>query len=106
MVATWEGRIVATASATRTKMESVALNRLYVRPAYQGLGIGERLLRATLAHFPECKTVSLEVEPRNKDAIAFYVARGFRKTGETSNCGVADSGNSSAHLCAARCHFG
>ncbi len=92
MVGTWEGRIVATASATRTNAESVALQRLYVRPAYQGLGIGQRLLAATLAHFPECKIVSLAVEPRNTKAIDFYKARGFRKSGEVMDCAVAGSG--------------
>jgi ribosomal protein S18 acetylase RimI-like enzyme len=92
MVGTWEGRIVATASATRTNAESVTLQRLYIRPAYQGLGIGDRLLRATLAHFPDCKTVSLDVEPRNTSAIDFYKARGFRKIGETEHCSAQGFG--------------
>jgi ribosomal protein S18 acetylase RimI-like enzyme len=97
MVALWDGRIVATASATRTNDETVMLQRLYVRPAYQGLGIGDRLLRATLAHFPDCSMVSLEVEPHNTDAIQFYVARGFRKRGETANCG-GDPATLAAHI--------
>jgi ribosomal protein S18 acetylase RimI-like enzyme len=92
MVGTWEGRIVATASATRTNAESVTLQRLYIRPAYQGLGIGDRLMRATLAHFTDCKHVSLEVEPRNTAAIDFYKARGFRRVGDAAHCGVQGSG--------------
>lgn len=92
LVGTWERRIVATAAATRISAVSARLQCLYVRPAYQGLGIGERLLRATLAHFPECKMVSLDVEPKNTRAIDFYTARGFRKSGEVGDCGAAGSG--------------
>jgi len=36
--------------------------------------------------------MQLEVEPRNEAALSFYEAHGFRKIGETANCGDGQSG--------------
>ena len=68
------------------------LHQLYVRPAYQGHGIGGMLLDEILNCFPEAETVRLEVEEANARAIAFYEAYGFTHAGRTAKCGGGQSG--------------
>jgi ribosomal protein S18 acetylase RimI-like enzyme len=70
----------------------VRLYQLYVRPAFQGQGIGGMLLDEISESFPEARLIRLEVEEQNANAIAFYVANGFRQTDRTSNCGTDQSG--------------
>ncbi len=87
------GQVVATSLAMlQSDGVTVALSRLYILPAYQRVGLGSRLLRATLAPFPGAKVVSLEVAPENTAAIAFYERHGFTQVAETQNCGNPGSG--------------
>jgi ribosomal protein S18 acetylase RimI-like enzyme len=72
--------------------KTVKLNQLYVRPAFQGQGIGGLLLDEIIESFPDATLFRLEVEGANGRAIGFYVAQGFEQTGRTSNCGAEDSG--------------
>ena len=87
LLAAKSGRVVATAHANRAADGSVRLNRLYVLPEEQGSGVGSRLLKAALARFPEAERITLEVEPRNTAAIAFYERHGFRSERQQSTCG-------------------
>lgn len=87
MAGLWDGRVVATASARRLGDEAVQLDRLYVRPPYQGLGIGAALMDATLAALPPAARTRLEVDPGNTDAIKFYAHYDFKPAGETGDCG-------------------
>ena len=57
----------------------MTLGRLYVSPRAQSLGLGRALLSAVIAAFDDVRRVSLEVEPRNTRAIAFYQRQGFRQ---------------------------
>ena len=82
LVALFDGPIVGTANATIPAEDNIDLHQLYVSPEAQGRGIGSALLRATIAHWPYAGRVSLEVDPHNRAAIAFYHRLGFRKTGE------------------------
>jgi ribosomal protein S18 acetylase RimI-like enzyme len=82
----WDGRVVATASARRIDSTAISLDRLYVRPPYQGLGIGTALLDAAITALPPPAKITLEVDPGNTDAIEFYGRYGFTKTGETTDC--------------------
>jgi ribosomal protein S18 acetylase RimI-like enzyme len=70
----------------------VMLHQLYIRPPYQGQGAGSLLLDEIVGCFPDAKVVRLEVEPANKQAVAFYRARGFAEVGRTENCGSGQSG--------------
>jgi ribosomal protein S18 acetylase RimI-like enzyme len=70
----------------------VMLYQLYVRPAFQGRGIGGMLLDEILDCFPDAETIRLEVEQANDRAIAFYTAYGFAEAGRTGDCGSAGSG--------------
>jgi ribosomal protein S18 acetylase RimI-like enzyme len=69
--------IVATSSARLERDRAALLTRLYVLPAYQGIGIGRTLLQVTLAHFPQAPVARLEVESQNEPAITFYERMGF-----------------------------
>lgn len=70
----------------------VSLHQLYVRPECQGLGIGRDLFAEIETCFPGAQTLSLEVDPGNEPAIAFYQSHGMQETGSTDNCGKDQSG--------------
>lgn len=57
------------------------LSALYVLRKYQGLGLGRRLLEASLARMPR-PDVMLYVLEGNDHAVAFYRHVGFRFTGQ------------------------
>ena len=79
LVAAFADDIVGTASARWSDQGLVTLGRLYVSPRAQSLGLGRALLSAVIAAFDDVRRVSLEVEPRNTRAIAFYQRQGFRQ---------------------------
>ncbi len=66
---------------------------LYVQPRHHGRGLGSRLLEAGLAHARSLAagSVWLTTNAENTPAIAFYLARGFEKLGET-HFRIADQG--------------
>ena len=70
----------------------VSLHQLYVRPECQGLGIGRDLFAEIETCFPGARSLTLEVDPGNEPAIAFYQAHGMSETGRTGNCGKGESG--------------
>lgn len=57
------------------------VKRLFVRPAYHGLGVGRALLTrlAAAAIARGYKTLRLETGPRQSEAQALYLAAGFRR---------------------------
>ncbi|MCX8568176.1 MULTISPECIES: GNAT family N-acetyltransferase [Hyphomicrobiales] len=63
----------------------VMLRQLYVRPGNQRAGIGRMLLEEIEQCFPEAHKLRLEAEEANGQAIAFYLANGFRQTGRTED---------------------
>lgn len=65
----------------------LTLRQLYVRPSRQGRGIGGMLLDEVIESFPDADIVTLEVDPDNAGAIAFYEAQGFVHVGATPHCG-------------------
>lgn len=72
--------------------KTVMLRQLYVRPAFQGRGIGGMLLDEVIESFPDATLFKLEVEEANAGAIGFYVSQGFVQSGRTANCGADQSG--------------
>ena len=72
--------------------KSVKLHQLYVRPHFQGRGIGGMLLDEIIESFHDAERIRLEVEEANGPAISFYVAQGFAEIGRTANCGADQSG--------------
>jgi ribosomal protein S18 acetylase RimI-like enzyme len=83
------GMAYAAADAEGT---SVTLRQLYVRPSFQGRGIGGMLLDEIIESFPDATLFRLEVEEANAKAIGFYVSQGFEQAGRTANCGAEGSG--------------
>lgn len=70
----------------------VMLHQLYVRPDFQGRGVGGLLLEEVEVSFPEARTIRLEVEEANTRAVVFYEGCGFKRAGWTADCGCAGSG--------------
>ena len=97
LIAERGGEIMGTTSVHRQSADVAELARLYVAPGQQGQGIGEALLRAGMARFPEAGKVRLEVEPRNIRAIGFYARHGFQPVSNGSACG-GDAAAAIAHL--------
>lgn len=61
--------------------DDVFVQRLYVRPGFQGRGLGRDLLR-TVISMQRATRIRLDVEADNAGALAFYQAMGFRETGQ------------------------
>lgn len=63
----------------------VEIATFYVQPRHHGKGIGKRLLAAALEHCAKmgAGSVWLTTNAENDPAIAFYLALGFEKVGET-----------------------
>jgi ribosomal protein S18 acetylase RimI-like enzyme len=57
--------------------ELLVVARLYVLPAFQRQGIGERLMRESCRTFPQSRRVRLHVEEQNPKGRAFYRKLGF-----------------------------
>lgn len=58
------------------------MKRLFVRPAYRGLGVGKALAEAIVVEGRELgyRTMKLDTVPKLKAAIGLYESMGFRKT--------------------------
>ena len=69
-VAEWEGQVVGYAALGPGELE-----QLFVRPGYQGRGVGRRLLEHSKALEPQ--GLALWTFQRNTRARAFYEAHGF-----------------------------
>ncbi|WP_142829481.1 GNAT family N-acetyltransferase [Planococcus soli] len=67
-------------------MDSLEVERIYVRKAFQKLGIGKQLLNKAIemAHQQDKKTIWLGVWENNDNALAFYRKKGFVQTGSHS----------------------
>lgn len=65
--------------------EVLYINRLYIDPAFQGQGIGIRLVDEMTNLFPSAKKIILEVVEKNTDAIKFYLKNGFSVIGSNIN---------------------
>ena len=59
--------------------ELLIVARLYVLPAFQRQGLGERLMRESCRAFPQSRRIRLHVEEQNPKGRAFYRKLGFRE---------------------------
>ncbi len=93
LVAVRDDAIVGTAAdLPRGTGGDVKLSQIYVLPAFQGEGVGQALLDAFIAASHSARRITLEVEPYNTQALAFYERQGFVKCGEIADCGGGASG--------------
>jgi ribosomal protein S18 acetylase RimI-like enzyme len=89
LVAAEEGRITGHLFANGRQLPLLILSRLYVLPAFQRRGVGARLLAAALAHFPQARSIGLDVEAGNAKGRAFYTRQGFVPVGESVQAGIS-----------------
>jgi ribosomal protein S18 acetylase RimI-like enzyme len=73
------------AAVSKERPKTVLLHQLYVLPRFQRQGIGRDLFAELETCFPDADAMVLEVDPRNDAAVAFYLAHGFEKVGETKH---------------------
>ncbi len=65
--------------------EVIYINRLYVDRAFQGKGVGVRLMDEMTNKFPSAKKIILEVIEKNTNGINFYLKNGFSITGKNKS---------------------
>jgi ribosomal protein S18 acetylase RimI-like enzyme len=68
---------IAYAVTSEEQRDVVELHELDVRPAMQGRGVGGLLLDETVGSFYESRLMRLDVEEKNRRAVAFYEAADF-----------------------------
>ena len=85
-------KIAGMAYARQASDKEVKLHQLYIKPGFQGRGVGKMLLEEIEESFFEVPIIFLEVEEQNSMAITFYMRNGFVKTASTGNCGMQNSG--------------
>lgn len=86
------GEVVGGMAFASQRDKVIYLHQLYVHPKYHGGKTGLHLLIEIENSFVDAETISLEVEAKNEKAIGFYQKYGFKKVGETQNCGAENSG--------------
>ena len=84
LVATRGKTIVGYTLAVHDAPDHVVLKGLFVRPQYQGQGVGRELFEASYRDTRPGTTVSLEVLARNTRARGLYEKQGFRAIGPAS----------------------
>lgn len=81
LVAIADGNLVGYTKAYRESESLVVKKGLFVDPVYQGRGIGEMLLQASLSFAKSGDTIQLVVIESNKRAQNLYSKHGFVVTG-------------------------
>lgn len=80
-VAKKDGTIVGLITLVALNRDELFLSRLYVLPAYQGKGVGSRLLDSAIASYPDATVIRLEVEQHNAQGHAYWLGRKFVDVG-------------------------
>jgi len=82
IIAKENNTLLAMCNTNKVEGEIINIQRLHVIPKYQRRGIGSMLLEEVIRSFPKLKSIQLEVEKQNWQAISFYHKHGFKKVGE------------------------
>lgn len=80
LVARLTGKVVGVCTPVQ-KDDRNQLQRIYVHPLAQGLGVGSALWKKALDHIDKSKDTYVEVVCYNEQAILFYRKHGFVPTG-------------------------
>ena len=84
LVALKKGSIIGFADFRLLSETDVELAAIYVLPEVQSQGVGGRLVAAGIARFAAGMRFVLHVERDNAPAQRFYVARGFKRSSEST----------------------
>lgn len=86
-------RVSLESTAPVTGCSDIEISTFYIQPRHHGKGIGKRLLEAACQYCRKMGSTSvwLTTNAENDPAIAFYLAQGFEKIGET-NFVIEDQG--------------
>lgn len=94
LVATENDHLIGASLSKMDDRNQAWIDRIHVVPEKFGSGVGEDLLRATLAKHSGLQTIALKVLKGNARAVAFYEKHGFVVTDKISsdpNVGGVDS---------------
>ncbi len=69
--------ILGMLSGRLTENRTFHLDRLYVRPEFQRLGIGTKLLNYTISSIVEIDEIQLQVGEQNQKGVNFWKKKGF-----------------------------
>ena len=58
------------------------LSAIYIKPEYQGHGIGTQLIQVYISEFPKLEAIYLDVEKENNIGLSFYKKKGFKVVDE------------------------
>lgn len=76
-----QGVAYALQGGVKNAPEIVLTQQLYVRPKYQGQGVGKRLLIEVEESFPSARKCRIMLLEKNTAAQKFYESQGYRKIG-------------------------
>ncbi len=80
-VAKDDGTVIGLITLIALNRDELYLSRLYVLPAYQGKGVGTRLLNTAIASYPDASVVRLEVDQQNAKGHSYWRSQKFIDTG-------------------------
>ena len=88
LVAETEGNIIGFSCYGRDDSGAGEVIAIYYLREYQGLGLGRKLMDATMAKLNSCTPITLYVLKGNDHAIGFYEHYGFRFDGTSQEISV------------------
>lgn len=81
----FNGTLVGCFAVFKTGQFNFQLDRIFILPGYQGLGIGKKTLQYAVKRFPEARVWYSDVNPKWSKYSGFLTCCGFFETGFSKN---------------------